>query len=421
MAKPLLKTSGAAVALALFAAGPTAVHSNSAAIAVIKAAESDARNAAKALAKRKPDTAVRYAEQAVRLRPQDGNYRALLGKAYLAAGRYFSAKQAFADALQLDPGLPGVALNLALATTATGDYAAAQQILAAHAASIPDADRGLAIALAGNPLGAIEILLPAARAVGSDAKTRQNLALAFALAGQWREARQVAAVDLSPTDLDDRIMQWAAFARPAAASDQVLTLLGVTPVADGGQPVQLALVDSASQVAIVPDPTPPDSPVETAAVAPPEVAAPAPRPSVGQIVFAAPREVVQALPALAIREMRTVRTTAPLRLMVPARIASIARVKGNFFVQLGAFDNVAVAKWGWDRVHARHRVLSGQTPYTMGASGGLVRLSVGGFDRDDATAICRTIQAKGGSCFVRVGGGDRVASWVGGRTQVAGR
>ena len=108
-------------------------------------------HAARALAKGKAEAAVGYAEHAVQLRPQDAGYRALLGKVYLAAGRFFSAKQAFADALQLDPNQPGAALSLALATTATGDFSAAQEILNANANTISPADRGLAYALAGNP------------------------------------------------------------------------------------------------------------------------------------------------------------------------------------------------------------------------------------------------------------------------------
>jgi hypothetical protein len=34
------------------------------------------------------------------------------------------------------------------------------------------------------------------------------------------------------------MMQWLTFARPTNAYDQVASLLGVTPVQDGGQPVR---------------------------------------------------------------------------------------------------------------------------------------------------------------------------------------
>ncbi|WP_430983686.1 hypothetical protein, partial [Escherichia coli] len=80
---------------------------------------------------------------------------------------------------------------LALAQIATGDWAGARKTLDTHAATIPVADRGLAIALAGDPATAVEVLEPAARAPEADAKIRQNFALSLALAGRWREAQTV--------------------------------------------------------------------------------------------------------------------------------------------------------------------------------------------------------------------------------------
>ncbi len=421
MHKHFMKAGGAALTLALLSAG-VAVHSNSSTQAIIKAAEGDARDATRALEKGKVDVAVRSAEHAVQLRPQDATYRALLGKAYLAAGRFFSAKQAFADALQLDAGLPGVALNLALATTATGDFAAAQAILQANAGSSAPADRGLAFALAGNPAAAVEILLPAARAADSDAKTRQNLALAFALAGRWPDARQVALTDLSPADVDARIVQWAAFARPAAASDQVAALLGVTPVADSGLPVQLALVSAPGQVAEVApaEPVADIAQVQAAAAPAPvvavtEVAETAPRPMVGQVVFAERRAVVQPLPPQAQSRPAVAAKAAPL-----ARTTAMTTpTKGNFMVQLGAYDSADMARWGWNQISKRHAALAGQTPYTMPIGNGLVRVAVGGFARGDADRMCRSIRAKGGICFVRANAGDQVASWARGNVQYA--
>lgn len=433
MTKNFFKAGGAALTLALLTAGATAVQSRSAVEATIKQAEKDAAAAQAALNKRKPQAAVAFAERAVAARPQDATYRALLGKAYLAAGRFFSARQAFADALQLDGGQPGAALNYALATTATGDFAAAQQILQDNAGSIPAVDRGLALALAGNPAGGVEILIAAARSPDVNAKTRQNLALALALAGRWPEARQMALADLSPSDADARIVQWAAFARPAAASDQVASLLGVTPVADHGLPQQLALVSTASvQVAAAPEPQPeaaqqvaasdwqPDTTAAASADAPvqvavtefaPEVAPAAPAPSNGTIQFAERREVVQALPA----------RPAPARTVAPVRIAATPTAKGNFYVQLGAFRGTDAARIAWTRAKVRHTALAGKSPSTMTAGKGLVRVSVGGFARNDADRLCGAIKSGGGVCFVRANAGDRVANWGAGGNRFAAR
>src|SRR5690606_15546062 len=112
-------------------------------------------------------------------------YRELLGQAYLLAGRFASARQAFTDVLTLDPSNGRAALNLALTEIAGGDWSGARDTLAVHANTIPASDLGLAFALAGDPVKAVEILAPAAREANAGAKTRQNLALALALAGRW--------------------------------------------------------------------------------------------------------------------------------------------------------------------------------------------------------------------------------------------
>src|SRR3546814_4223832 len=100
------------------------------------------------------------------------------------------------DLLALDSNNGKVALSLALAQTAEGDWTAARATLDDHAGVIPATDRGLALALAGDPKAALQVLVPAARERGATAKTRQNLALTFALAGNWQAARSIAMVDL---------------------------------------------------------------------------------------------------------------------------------------------------------------------------------------------------------------------------------
>jgi hypothetical protein len=58
--------------------------------------------------------------------------------------------------------------------------------------------------------------------------------------------------------------------------------------------------------------------------------------------------------------------------------------------------------------------LRSQKPYGADVTVGgrtLYRLSVGGFARNDAAALCRTVRAKGGQCFVRAHAGDAIASW----------
>lgn len=394
-----------------------------------KKGASEAAAAQAALAKRQIGSAIRHAEAAVEYQPQVVSYRMTLGQSYLKAGRFASARDAYADVLTLDSGNGKAALNYALAQIATGDWAGARKTLDSHADTIAVADRGLAIALTGDPVAAVELLAPAARSADADATLRQNFALSLALAGRWREARSVVAVDLAPVDADKRILEWANFAQPKSASDQVASLLGVTPSIDSGRPVALALNAPQAATAMAAA-----EPVDTympgkveAAAAPVEVAA-APEaqsalvgPSIAGVDFAERKEVVQAIPVSApdARGLRkAVVARAALATVAPTPVQPHVAAKGNFYVQLGAFENAGVARDAWGRVTRRNAAFSGHTPQGMSVTAGgktFYRLSVGGFARPDAVALCMTYRAKGGTCFVRASAGDQVAMWAKGR------
>lgn len=405
-------------------------------------AAASAALAGKELGDGKVQSAVQHAEAAVAAQPQNAGYRALLGQAYLRSGRFASARDAYTDALVLAPNDGRAALALALAQVAGGDWNGARATIDSHADLIPVADRGLAIALAGDPGMAVDILTAAARTPGADAKTRQNLALSLALAGRWAESRSVAELDLAPTELDKRMLEWAAFARPAGAADQVASLLGVTPVVDQGQPVALALNARVAPVAAAAaEPAP--APVAVAAA--PVVQEPAPAPAAVGVVETAPRpgivfgerrEVVQPLPAPAMAKVQPVAVAAKRAPVVaaaapakPRPVIAIAasvpvapRAKGNFYLQLGAFENAAVAQDGWKRAVRRFAAFAGHQPAGMdykSDAGSFYRLSVGGFGRADAVAMCQAYRARGGSCFVREGAGDSAAQWLQPKAKVA--
>ena len=409
-------------------------------------AASEAKVARKALAKRQGDKAVLHAELAVANDPTNAQYRALLGQSYLLAGRFASASQALSDALTLNPQDGAVALNLSLAKIAQGDWAGARAMLQANAERIPASDRGLAFALAGDPVTAVDILMPAARDASATAKTRQNLALSMALTGRWKEAAEIASMDMSPDQLQTRIAEWMQFARPANAYDQVASLLNVRPVQDEGQPVALALSQqpNVAVAAAAPAPSsvdqfmpgaPADAPAVVADAAPveaPAEAAPEPVQVAGtgpQVVFGARSETVQPVAARAVAPTRPAKSAKPVRVAKPAAekpvlTAQAARQPGRYYVQLGAYANPAVARDGWARYSRRVPALAGVTPQGMNVStraGNFYRLSVGGFARQDAAALCGQVKARGGICFVRAQAGDQVAAWIKGRTQVASR
>lgn len=395
-----------------------------------------ARRARVALSRQDGGAAVYFAETAVGMAPQSADYRQLLAQGYLQAGRFTSARQGFADVLALTPDDGKAALNLALTQIAGGDPLGARRTLEGHAATIPAGDRGLALALAGDSAGAIGLLTEVARSTESTAKVRQNLALALALAGQWQAARVVAATDLAPAEVDARLEQWAAFAQPATSYDQVATLLGVRAIADAGQPAALAL----NRAPLVATPVQALAAVESGSDAPAVVLADAGRAPVAaaipaiagagfsRVTFAAPQAVVQPLPQraqamLAQRDASFVVRRADRAVLASQSAAPFAG--GDWYVQIGAYDNAGVARDAWTRATRRFAAFSGRQPngMTFKANGeDFYRLSVGGFSRGAADSVCRRYRAAGGACFVRQGAGDQMAQWGrGGGVQVATR
>jgi D-alanyl-D-alanine carboxypeptidase len=85
------------------------------------------------------------------------------------------------------------------------------------------------------------VLTEAARAEGADARTRQNLALAYALSGRWVQARMLASQDLSPAKLEARMAEWSKLAEQPDAQIRVASLIGTKAQQDAGMPVRLAL------------------------------------------------------------------------------------------------------------------------------------------------------------------------------------
>jgi len=395
-------------------------------------------------------------EQAVALSPRDSGYRQLLADIYLKQGRFASARTTYADVLELDPSNVRAGLSIALIQIAQGNPRAAAARLGDLEGRAPAADLGLAYALAGRTDRAVQILEAAARAPGATPRTRQNLALAYAMTGDWRRARAVAAQDLSPAELPARLQQWAAFARPGAGQAQVAALLGVSPAQDPGQPVRLALAPEAApadQAFAEPAPAPLPVPVPVEVAAAPAQAAPvrvaearpaeapafwvpsaqsyqpppeapvergqtqteaAPPPPEVRVQYAsAARNLVAPEPTL-IRAAAVTRVpVSPLQRARPQ--VSIANGSAPVVVQLGAFSNDANAERAW--VEASERFgLQDRRPLTttIDINGRrLNRVSVSGFaSAGDAQRLCGQIRSQGGECFVRGTAGDASIRWA---------
>ena len=414
-------------------------------------------------------------ERAVAASPRDVGFRMLLADAYLRSGRFDSARITYAEAVALDPSNVRGALSVALINIAQGHPGPAVGILDKIADRAPAADVGLAYALAGRADRAVDLLESAARSPMATPRTRQNLALAYAFAGDWNRARTIAAQDISPSEIDARMTQWAQMARPGSGPLQVTTLLGVTPGADRGRPLQVALgggepvVPGSDRVQVAEAPAPSraqfapaetPAPVEVASAetrpaeapafwAPAEnfqaealAEAPAPAPGAVPVSFAAPaRQAADG--AAPVAADAPFEAPAPRRIFarpraaatpaIPRRAAFIRAAavtplprprfpreeirSGNspVVVQIGAFSNEANAERAWREASARYH-LAGRAPLTTTfAFGGrtLHRVSVSGFaSTADAQRLCGQIRSEGGVCFVRAAAGDASIRWA---------
>jgi len=384
-----------------------------------------------ALSKGQINKAIQHAEAAVLADPRNPGYRALLGAAYMEAGRFASAATSFGDSLDLGDENPRTVLSFALAKIALGDSRSAVEVLDEYAQAIDPADMGLALALAGQPERGVHVLINAVRSSDQvTPKLRQNLAYTYALAGNWRAARVMAAEDVPGDQLEARLSQWAAMSAPEMYQQRIASLLGVTPRSDNGQPQNLALANFAGQNMMVAEAAAP-APVELAAADPAPapafapipmpVAQPAPVTTFAQ-AFAAPEPafkavepsgsgirfvsnpVVQELPVRAAPATR-IAAAAPQRRMAATSVAAAApsdKAAASHLIQLGSYNSKLEAERGWNVLKAKFPQLKDHKPVISEAvvnGRTFWRVAASGFGPNSAKSMCGTVKSSGRGCF----------------------
>lgn len=436
--------------------------------------------AEKALAKGKPEKALEAAEAAVLLDPRNLELRKRLANAYLANGRFSSARQSLDDALALGDQSARTVISLALMHVAQGRSTAAQALLRDYRDTLPAGDYGLAMALAGETRQGVDILIEQVRGGEDSVKVRQNLAFAYALDGRWREAQTMLGQDLEPAMAQARIAEWARMGHPEGHAERVATVLGVSPADyDPGQPVQLALSNTPSmadtataigQQAMAQAGSAELPPVEdsrmdmamaqadfapgqgyanTDPVVPNDsfaaAAMDAGQPSAAMLApLVVAREIVQPLPgnyrATPVRKARPVQVASREmiieredfdRAVAPSAVkpsgaaaaapAFAAANGGGFAIQLGVFSNAANANRAWAGYSAKHKDLAGFSKSADAANikgRTLHRLMASGFgDEKSARAMCAKVRASGGDCIISHSASGKPR----GATQVAAR
>jgi Flp pilus assembly protein TadD len=396
---------------------------------------STANEVEKALGSRDFGRALLVAEQLVEASPREAANRTLLGRAYLANGRFASARTAFEDAMTLGANDPRTIISLALVRTGLDDAHGARDLLSDHIADLPAADYGLAMAISGNAEEGVRALLEAVHQPDADAKTRQNLAYALALSGNWGQARLLAGQDLDGSQVQQRMTQWAATAESTALPSRVAALVGVAPRADdSGLPERLALSRSepGKLAALAPLPVAPavataattketpvakpvavahnDSPPAPAVKTSPAEQVQAPRPVSTSAATAPTAPRADAAPAAAAKPARHIAdavtaTRAKVAQTATAIDSAPAKGSSDWVVQVGAVDDARYvdASWKQARTSAYEQQGYRKVTGTITINGQTWhRLALGGFaDRNAAVALCGKLQAQGKSCFVR--------------------
>ncbi len=370
-----------------------------------------AKKAEQALTKGKHDRALGFAELAVAADLENRDYRGVLARVYMAKGRFASAERTLMDVMELGQVDPRTVISLALARIAQGNVDSAVMLLDAYRSILPVSDYGLTLALAGRSADAIDILTDAVRADSATSRTRQNLALAYALGGRWRDARVMASQDMAQDNVNARIAEWAQFARPGAHMLRVAGLLKVRPdMSDTGQPVALALNRTApeglAQAELAPVGAAPSVPVaELDAIGPAPTSESAGFAAVGPAIQMADSTVT--VPVFEAPLIKASQGPTKTEVVAPRPVA----ISGSHLVQLGAFSSTVNAEAAWSKYAKRFGILHGfeSVRSTVTVNGKkLIRLAAMGFgNAATAHAACSQIKVQGGTCFVRSSGGPQ--------------
>jgi Flp pilus assembly protein TadD len=146
----------------------------------------------------------------------DRNGRALrgLGNALIAQDQADLAVTQFEKAIAVDPKDYRAYSGLGVAYDSMAEHSKAQEYYYAGLEIAPDdatlrSNLGLSLAFARYYKGAIEILRPLALRPGSTARDRQNLALAYGLAGDVENAKKFARMDMDSRQVDRNLNYYA--------------------------------------------------------------------------------------------------------------------------------------------------------------------------------------------------------------------
>lgn len=320
-----------------------------------------------------------------------------LGMALLALGQPEAADSVLDAALALSPTHPEALRGKALCADLLGRHEDAIAVYRRALDSDGDVrlrnNYGLSLALHGAPEDGIAVLEAIVRDEGGGAAVRQNLALAYALAGDQAKSTSLLAVDL---DAERTAHQMAFFTTlsnlPPQTRLYALMNGGKFPQRDLNAPGYERFADGQGQrlaaVAVVG--APPAAPEVAIAAAPEPTPEPAPEPAAEPVSTGAP--IAQADADL---------SDIPL-----------LDARQGWALQLAAYRKASQLKAGWETLKTRNADVIGHLPprrteIDFGARqqdprGFYYRLNAGPLtDRAEAEALCATLKERGAECWVR--------------------
>lgn len=379
-------------------------------------------------------------EHARSLSPENEAVLRNLGRAYVALGQSKDAQQAYLAALAINPNDARILNGLGISYALDNDFETAESHYRAGLRIEPqnlDIQNNLAYTLisAKRYEEAITILKPLATREGSTERQRQNLALAYGLAGHEDEARKMSLIDLSPAEVDRNLAVYRQL-RGEPAQAKGLAAAG-SPKFDRGNLAASADTAPAPRAAMAPAPvevteqvpptvygTPIDNGVAQAPVAPPAAPVQAEAPIEVKAPVVEEKAPVAEVKAPVVEETKPVpaQVTAPtpeparpqpvdLTTAAPAPAAEISApavkqaaapsrlaVAGNK-IYLGSFASESEARTAWIKVWTSNSsILSSLVASIEPRDSKMALFAVGADDGVKANEICTKLRQSGVSC-----------------------
>lgn len=305
------------------------------------------------------------------------------GKTHLALGQFEDALTAFDNAAALDPNNSKARSGRGIALAALGRTHDAMTAFSGVLDPAGLSNRALVLAMTGQPDAAVNILKPLVKAGLLGPQGRQNLAMAYLLAGHEAEAFKMARVDLDPVTINDTFTFYRSLSSLAPANRMQAMVTGaIDPAWTREEAGNLELADnSARQQAaerLVAEPV-------MVAEAPLPAAVPAPAPEPEPTVAHADYELTEVPP-----------------LVEPE----------GWALQIGAYRTLKNLMRGWTILYRQSSDILQDIPprrsevdfgdRKTGPRGFYYRLNAGPLKSlAQAKNLCRLLRERGTSCWIR--------------------